>query len=108
MNFSVGGTATFNTDYTQSGAATFDASSGTVSFGAGDTTKTVTIDPNSRLLRYSSAMRVAVAIRRGEQFAEISEFGEARRCFRRAMRLEPEAGVETFAAERLEQLDAAS
>ena len=38
----------------------------------------------------------------------MDEFVEARRCFRRAMRLELEAGVETFAAERLEQLDAAS
>src|SRR5439155_13663244 len=47
VNFAVSGTATFNTDYTQSGAATFDASSGTVSFGAGDTTKTVTIDPTA-------------------------------------------------------------
>ncbi len=37
--------------------------------------KTVIIDPNTRLLRYSNAMRVAVSIRRGEQFAEISEFG---------------------------------
>src|SRR4030095_11722994 len=34
VNFSVGGTATFATDYTQSGAATFASSSGSVSFGA--------------------------------------------------------------------------
>src|SRR5438105_5322085 len=47
--------------------------------------KTVTIDPNSRLLRYSSAMRVAVAIRRGEQFAEISEFGEALKEYQKAL-----------------------
>jgi hypothetical protein len=46
-NFSVGGTATFNTDYTQSGAATFNASSGTVSFGAGVTTMMVTVDPTA-------------------------------------------------------------
>jgi tetratricopeptide (TPR) repeat protein len=47
--------------------------------------KTVIIDPNNRLLRYSNAMRVAVAIRRGEQFAEISEFGEALKEYQKAL-----------------------
>ena len=47
--------------------------------------RTVTIDPNNRLLRYSNAMRVAVAIRRGEQFAEISEFGEALKEYQKAL-----------------------
>jgi hypothetical protein len=47
VNFSVGGTATFSTDYTQSGAATFSASSGTVTIGAGNSTATVTIDPSA-------------------------------------------------------------
>jgi CSLREA domain-containing protein len=47
VNFSVGGTATLGTDYTQTGAATFTTSSGTVTFGAGLSTKTVTIDPSS-------------------------------------------------------------
>ena len=47
--------------------------------------KTVTIDPNSRLLRYSDAMRVAVAIRRGEQFVEVSEFGEALKEYQKAL-----------------------
>src|SRR6185503_14655327 len=47
VNFSVGGTATFNTDYTQSGAATFTASSGTVTIPAGSSTATVTIDPTT-------------------------------------------------------------
>jgi aminopeptidase N len=47
--------------------------------------KTVTIDPNNRLLRYSNTMRVAVAIRRGEQFAEISEFGEALKEYQKAL-----------------------
>ncbi len=45
----------------------------------------MTIDPDGRLLRYSNAMRVAVAIRRGEQFAEISEFGEALKEFQKAL-----------------------
>jgi len=47
--------------------------------------KTVVIDPNSRLLRYSNAMRVAVAIRRGEQFFEISEFGDALKEYQKAL-----------------------
>lgn len=47
VNFSVGGTATFNTDYTQTGAATFDGSTGTVTFGAGNSTATVTVDPTA-------------------------------------------------------------
>ena len=47
VNFSVGGTATFNTDYTQTGAATFTASSGTVTIPAGSSTATVTLDPTT-------------------------------------------------------------
>ena len=45
VNFSVGGTATFNTDYTQTGAATFNATSGTVVIPIGSSTATVTLDP---------------------------------------------------------------
>jgi tetratricopeptide (TPR) repeat protein len=45
----------------------------------------VVIDPNSRVLRYSNQMRVAVAIRRGEQFAELSEFAEALKEYQRAL-----------------------
>ena len=47
VNFSVGGTATFNTDYTQTGAATFTATDGTVTFAAGNSTATVTVDPTT-------------------------------------------------------------
>ncbi len=45
INFDVTGTATFSTDYTQSGAASFNASSGTVTIPAGQPNATVTIDP---------------------------------------------------------------
>jgi tetratricopeptide (TPR) repeat protein len=45
----------------------------------------VTIDPEIRVLRYSPRMRVAVAIRRGEMFAEISEFGDALKEYQRAL-----------------------
>ena len=47
VNFSVAGTAAFNTDYTQSGAATFSASAGTVNFGAGSSTAAVTVNAAS-------------------------------------------------------------
>ena len=47
--------------------------------------KTVTVDPNNRVLRYSNVMRVAVAIRRGEQFTEISEFGDALKEYQKAL-----------------------
>jgi hypothetical protein len=44
VNFSVGGSATFATDYTQSGATTFSSSSGTVAFAAGSPVAAITID----------------------------------------------------------------
>src|SRR4029079_16674333 len=47
VNFTIGGTATFNTDYTQTGAATFVPPNGTVHLGAGNSTATVTVDPTA-------------------------------------------------------------
>jgi hypothetical protein len=50
VNFSVGGTANFGAspnDYTQTGATTFTSTSGTVTFGAGNSTATVTINPEA-------------------------------------------------------------
>jgi hypothetical protein len=47
--------------------------------------KSVVIDPNNRVLRYSNQVRVAVAIRRGEQYAELSEFGEALKQYQKAL-----------------------
>ena len=47
--------------------------------------KKVNIDPNLRVLRFSDKMRIAVAIRRGEMFAEISEFGEALKEYQKAL-----------------------
>ncbi|MDZ4802090.1 MAG: M1 family aminopeptidase [Bryobacteraceae bacterium] len=47
--------------------------------------KKVTIDPNLRVLRYSRDMRVAVAIRRGEMFAEIGELTEALKEYQKAL-----------------------
>ncbi|MDC8004521.1 HYR domain-containing protein [Aureisphaera galaxeae] len=45
VNFNVSGSATFSTDYTQTGAATFNATSGTVVIGAGSSIAAVTLTP---------------------------------------------------------------
>jgi tetratricopeptide (TPR) repeat protein len=45
----------------------------------------VTIDPGFKLLRMSPDERVAVAIRRGEQFAEISQFNDALKEYQKAL-----------------------
>ena len=45
VNFSVGGTATFTSDYTQTGAASFNASSGTVTISSGTNSASVTVTP---------------------------------------------------------------
>jgi tetratricopeptide (TPR) repeat protein len=47
--------------------------------------KAIIIDPNNRVLRYSPQMRVAVAIRRGEQFQELAEFGDALKEYQKAL-----------------------
>src|SRR5229473_6161512 len=47
--------------------------------------KSISLDPDNRVLRYSNQMRVAVAIRRGEQYAEISEFGDALKEYQKAL-----------------------
>jgi tetratricopeptide (TPR) repeat protein len=47
--------------------------------------KSVEIDPNTRVLRMSNNMRVSVAIRRGEMFFEIGEYGEALKEFQKAL-----------------------
>ena len=47
--------------------------------------KKVILDPANRVLRYSNPIRVAVAIRRGEMFAEISEFGDALKEYQKAL-----------------------
>ncbi len=47
VDFSVGGAAGFNTDYTQTGADTFTATTGSVTFAAGSATAVVTVDPTA-------------------------------------------------------------
>ncbi|MEA5536849.1 Calx-beta domain-containing protein, partial [Crocosphaera sp. XPORK-15E] len=45
VNFNVGGTATFNNDYIQTGAVSFNGTSGTITFAAGSDTAILTLDP---------------------------------------------------------------
>jgi aminopeptidase N len=47
--------------------------------------KRVVLDPNNRLLRYSNPIRVAVAIRKGEQLVEIGELTEALKEYQKAL-----------------------
>jgi Cadherin-like domain/Domain of unknown function (DUF4114) len=47
VTYTIGGTATATNDYVQSGATDFGATTGTVTFAAGATTATVTIDPTA-------------------------------------------------------------
>ena len=47
--------------------------------------KKIVIDPNNQVLRYDPDIRVAVAIRRGEQFMQLGEFGEAQREYSKAL-----------------------
>jgi hypothetical protein len=47
--------------------------------------KKVTIDPGNKVLRMSPQVRVEVAIRRGEQFAQVSEFAEALKEYQKAL-----------------------
>jgi len=43
------------------------------------------LDPDGKVLRWSPQVRVAVAIRRGEQFAEVSDFPEALKEYQKAL-----------------------
>jgi len=47
--------------------------------------KNVIIDPDRRVLRFSNQVRTAVAIRRGEQFMEVSEFSDALKEYQKAL-----------------------
>jgi uncharacterized delta-60 repeat protein len=45
VSYTIGGTATLNTDYSQSGAASFTATTGSITFAAGSATAALTINP---------------------------------------------------------------
>jgi hypothetical protein len=54
VNYGVGGTATFKTDYTPLGAASFKSNSGTITFAANSNTAILTIDPKADTTRESN------------------------------------------------------
>jgi aminopeptidase N len=47
--------------------------------------KKITIDPGNKVLRLNPQVRVEVAIRRGEQFAQVSEFADALKEYQKAL-----------------------
>ena len=47
--------------------------------------KSISVDPNNTVLRWSPAMRIAVAIKRGEQFVEVGELGDALKEYQKAL-----------------------
>jgi len=47
--------------------------------------KNIVLDPKGQVLRFDNPMRVAVAIKRGEQFAEIADFSEALKEYQKAL-----------------------
>jgi hypothetical protein len=47
--------------------------------------KNIVIDPGNRVLRYNPQVRVAVAIRRGEQYMELAEYGDALKEYQKAL-----------------------
>jgi len=58
--------------------------------------KNVIIDPNNRLLRFSSQIRVAVAIRRGEQYMEMSQYADALREYQKALETQRNSSLANY------------
>ncbi len=50
--------------------------------------KSVILDPKNKVLRFSNDIRVAVAIRRGEQFVEIGEYPDALKEYQKALEVQ--------------------
>jgi tetratricopeptide (TPR) repeat protein len=55
--------------------------------------KNVVLDPDGQVLRYDNATRVAVAIRRGEQFVQIGEYNEAQKEYQKALDVTPNSSL---------------
>jgi hypothetical protein len=67
-NYSVNGTATFATDYTQIGATNFTATTGSVTFAAGSATTTLIIYPTADT-KFESDETVALTLASGTDYA---------------------------------------
>jgi hypothetical protein len=68
--FTVGGTAQFSADYSQSGAASFGISQGSVAFNAGQTTSQVTLTPKTDAV-YESDETIVITVRPGVEIAAV-------------------------------------
>ena len=70
VNYNVGGTAALATDYSQTGATTFTASTGTVTFAPNATTATVTIAPNiDQIFESDETLALTLSTGTGYKFA---------------------------------------
>jgi aminopeptidase N len=56
----------------------------------------IVIDPNNKVLRYDSNIRVAVAIRRGEQFFQLADFTGALREYQKALETNKMSSLANF------------
>ncbi|MCC5638376.1 S8 family serine peptidase [Nostoc sp. CHAB 5844] len=64
VSYGVAGTATFNTDYTQIGAASFTSTTGTITFAAGASRATLTINPKAdTTIENNETVAIALASR---------------------------------------------
>ncbi len=73
VNFDVSGSGTFNSDYSQTGAATFSATTGTVTFNPGNATAIVTIDPTAdSALEVDEEVRLTVAAGTGYDIGTVA------------------------------------
>jgi 3-phytase len=67
VNYNVSGNTTFGNDYSQTGAATFNGSTGTVIFAANSATATVTIDPTADII-FESDETIALTLVNGSGY----------------------------------------
>jgi tetratricopeptide (TPR) repeat protein len=58
--------------------------------------KNVVLDPKGLVLRFSNDARVAVAIRKGEQFVEVSDFGAALKEYQKALEVARNSSLAHF------------
>ncbi len=68
VNFTVAGSAAFNSDYTQIGAASFTGTEGTIAFAPGSATANLTIDPTADTIPESDET-VALTLAAGTGYA---------------------------------------
>src|SRR5208283_5354149 len=58
--------------------------------------KNVVLDPKGQVLRFSTDARVAVAIRKGEQFVEIADYGSALKEYQKALEVARNSSLAHF------------